>query len=42
VEDKRKRSKTTKKNHNGFLHRYVLWRLAYIERNCIKRELPGP
>ena len=42
VEDERRHNATTKKNHSATLNRYILWRLAYIERDYIKRGLPVP
>lgn len=42
VKDERRHNDTTKKNHNGTLNRYVLWRLAYAERDCHGRGVPVP
>ena len=42
VEDERRHNDTTKKNHSATLNRYVLWRLAYMERDHIERGLSVP
>jgi len=42
VKDERRHNDTTKQNHDGTLNRYVLWRLAYTERECYERGVPVP
>lgn len=42
VRDERRHNQKTQKNHNATLERYVLWRLAHLERDYTGRELPLP
>ena len=42
VRDERRHNEKTKQNHNGTLNRYVLWRLAHLERDHAGRGLPAP
>ena len=42
MKDERRHKDETKKNHNGTLDRYVVWRLACFERDHIPREITVP
>ncbi len=39
VKDERRHNDVIKKNHQSTLNRYILWQLAYIERNHTERRL---